>query len=272
MEKLLIIADDFTGALDAGVQFAVRGARTCVVTDAAYDFSGVGEDVQVFVLDAETRHLPPRAAYDTVFRAVRNARRAGFTYVYKKTDSALRGNVGAELSAALDAVEKDSLAFLPALPKMNRVTRNGVHYIDGVPVADSIFGRDPFEPVTASSVAEIIAAQSQTPVVLHPPAERETSPGIHVYDAETDGDLLRLGQMLGREGLTLCAGCAGFASVLAEMLEPLLDSATVAEMSCAGSLLIVGLALNMLDITKLKITNYIPAVFLPILLLYFFKS
>ena len=219
MEKLLIIADDFTGALDAGVQFAVRGARTCVVTDAAYDFSGVGEDVQVFVLDAETRHLPPRAAYDTVFRAVRNARRAGFTYVYKKTDSALRGNVGAELSAALDAVEKDSLAFLPALPKMNRVTRNGVHYIDGVPVADSIFGRDPFEPVTASSVAEIIAAQSQTPVVLHPPAERETSPGIHVYDAETDGDLLRLGQMLGREGLTLCAGCAGFASVLAEMLE-----------------------------------------------------
>lgn len=84
MEKMLIIADDFTGALDAGVQFAVRGARTCVVTDAAYDFSGVGEDVQVFVLDAETRHLPPRAAYDTVFRAVRNARRAGFTYVYKK--------------------------------------------------------------------------------------------------------------------------------------------------------------------------------------------
>ena len=53
--------------------------------------------------------------------------------------------------------------------------------------------------------------------------------------------------------------------LLAETLEPLLDAATVAEMSCAGSLLIVGLALNMLDLTKLKVTNYIPAVFLPIL-------
>ncbi len=53
--------------------------------------------------------------------------------------------------------------------------------------------------------------------------------------------------------------------LLAETLEPLLDSATVAEMSCAGSLLIVGLALNMLDLTHLKITNYIPAVFLPII-------
>lgn len=58
--------------------------------------------------------------------------------------------------------------------------------------------------------------------------------------------------------------------LLAETLEPLLDTATVAEMSCAGSLLIVGLALNMLDLTHLKVTNYIPAVFLPMLLCQFF--
>jgi len=220
MEKLLIIADDFTGALDTGVQFAVRGAGTRVATDPAYDFSRTGKDVQVLVLDAETRHLPPRAAYDTVFRAVRDARRAGFTYIYKKTDSALRGNIGAELSAALDASGTDSLAFLPALPKMDRVTRNGVHYIDGVPVADSVFGKDPFEPVTASSVAEIIAAQAETPVVLHPLGEAvEPRPGIQIYDAKTDGDLEAVGQRLGREGLALSAGCAGFASVLAELLD-----------------------------------------------------
>ncbi len=218
MEKLLLIADDFTGALDTGVQFAIRGAKTCVVTDPAYDFSQAKADV--LVLDAETRHLPPRAAYDTVFRAVRDARRAGFAYIYKKTDSALRGNIGAELAAALDASGADSLAFLPALPKMNRVTRNGVHYIDGVPVADSVFGRDPFEPVTASSVAEIIAAQTETPVVLHPLGEAaETHPGIQVYDAETDGARAAIGQRLGREGLALSAGCAGFASVLAELLD-----------------------------------------------------
>lgn len=58
--------------------------------------------------------------------------------------------------------------------------------------------------------------------------------------------------------------------LLAETLEPLLDAATVAEMSCAGSLLIVGLALNMLDLTHLKVTNYIPAVFLPMLFCRFF--
>lgn len=221
MVKLLMIADDFTGALDTGVQFAVRGARTCVVTDPAYDFSQAKADIQVLVLDAETRHLTPEAAYAVVFRAVKDALGAGFQYIYKKTDSALRGNIGAELTAALDAAGAESLAFLPALPKMRRTTRKGVHYIDGVPVAQSVFGQDPFEPVTASSVAEIIAAQSKVPVVLHGLEETEAGarPGIQVYDAETDGDLLRTGRRLGREGLRLSAGCAGFAAVLAELLE-----------------------------------------------------
>lgn len=221
MVKLLMVADDFTGALDTGVQFAVRGARTCVVTDPAYDFSQARADVQVLVLDAETRHLAPEKAYAVVFRAVESALKAGFTFIYKKTDSALRGNIGAELTAVLDAAGADRLAFLPALPKMRRTTRGGIHYIDGVPVADSVFGQDPFEPVAASSVAEIVAAQSKMPVVAHSLDETaaEGRPGIQVYDAETDEDLLRIGQRLGREGLRLCAGCAGFAAVLAELLE-----------------------------------------------------
>ncbi|MCI8329693.1 MAG: four-carbon acid sugar kinase family protein [Oscillibacter sp.] len=221
MVKLLMIADDFTGALDTGVQFAVRGARTCVVTDPAYDFSQTKAETEVLVLDVETRHLTPEAAYQRVFRAVRDALGAGFTCIYKKTDSALRGNVGAELTAVLDAAGADRLAFLPALPKMNRVTRGGVHYIDGVPVAQSVFGQDPFEPVLASPVAEIIGTQSKTPVVLHPlgGVQPEDRPGIQVYDAESDGDLLDIGRRLGREGLRLCAGCAGFAAVLAELLE-----------------------------------------------------
>lgn len=220
MVKLLMLADDFTGALDTGVQFAVRGARTCVVTEAAYDFSRTGGDIQVLVLDTETRHLSPESAYKVVFRAVQEARQAGFTYVYKKTDSALRGNIGAELAAVLDAAGAESLPFLPALPKMDRVTRKGVHYIRGVPVAESVFGKDPFEPVTASSVSEIIAAQTDKPVVLHETGDDAVGSyaGIHVYDAETDDDLSRIGERLGMEGITLCAGCAGFAVVLAQML------------------------------------------------------
>lgn len=216
MGRLLMIADDFTGALDSGVQFAARGARTCVVTDPAYDFSRA--EAEILVLDAETRHLGPKEAYDVVFRAARSALDAGFSYIYKKTDSALRGNVGAELSAVLDAAGADRMAFLPAFPKLRRTTRDGVHYIDGVPVADSVFGKDPFEPVRRSAVAEILGEQTEQPVCLRRPGEAMDAPGIQVYDAEDEVDLRRTARQLGKEGLRLSAGCAGFSAVLADSL------------------------------------------------------
>jgi uncharacterized protein YgbK (DUF1537 family) len=219
MVKLLMIADDFTGALDTGVQFAARGAVTRIVTDPSCNFTQA--DAEVLVVVAETRHLPPKKAYDVVYQAVRKARSAGIPYIYKKTDSALRGNIGAELTAAMGGAEADRIAFLPAFPKMNRVTRNGVHYIDGMPVAESVFGQDPFEPVRRSAVAEVIGEQVQTPVVLHPLDENPTptAPGIQVYDAVTDADLVRIARQLGTEGLHLSAGCAGFATALADILE-----------------------------------------------------
>ena len=220
--KLLIIADDFTGALDTGVQFASRGAVTRVVVDPDFSMEQLKGDIQVLVLDAETRHLSGQQAYEVVFRAVRRALSAGFTHIYKKTDSALRGNVGAELTAVLDATNRGCLAFVPALPKMNRVTRGGIHYIDGVPVSESVFGRDPFEPVKKSSVEEILHQGSQTRVTLHSLKgdAKMTVPGIHVYDAETQEDLQSIGEALGTDGLRLSAGCAGFASVVADLLLP----------------------------------------------------
>ena len=61
----------------------------------------------------------------------------------------------------------------------------------------------------------------------------------------------------------------GGITLLAGLLAPLLSDAVVAEMSCVGSLLIIGISLNMLNLTKLKLANYLPAIFLPILLLKF---
>jgi hypothetical protein len=59
----------------------------------------------------------------------------------------------------------------------------------------------------------------------------------------------------------------GAIAVLASFLSPLLDPNTVIpEMTCVGSLLIVALGTNMLGITKIKVMNLVPAIFLPILL------
>jgi len=208
MAKLLIVADDFTGALDTGVQFSSRGARVKVITDSEYDFSRA-EIPDVLVFDSETRHLPHEEAYKIVNGFVKQAA-SNFSHIYKKTDSGLRGNIGSEIAAAMDALGLESAAFIPAFPKMNRMTKNGVHYIDGVPVSESMFGKDPFEPVKNSDVNKIISEQTD-------------KKGIRVYDSETDSEMKAIAEKLklessNSEGLRLTAGCAGFAEILAEVL------------------------------------------------------
>ncbi len=58
----------------------------------------------------------------------------------------------------------------------------------------------------------------------------------------------------------------GIITVAAQIAAPFLSEVVIAEMTCTGSILIIALGLNMLGITKLKVMNYLPAVFLPILL------
>lgn len=67
--------------------------------------------------------------------------------------------------------------------------------------------------------------------------------------------------------LVIEGGIACLAGVMAPLLQ--YDAAVIPEMTVVGSLLIVGLGLNLLGITKLKVMNYLPAIFLPILLCLF---
>ncbi len=57
----------------------------------------------------------------------------------------------------------------------------------------------------------------------------------------------------------------GLITLLAGVISPLLTDAVINEMSCVGFIIIIGLGLNMLNVTKLKIMNFVPAIFLPIL-------
>lgn len=61
----------------------------------------------------------------------------------------------------------------------------------------------------------------------------------------------------------------GSITLLASLLQPFLGNAVIAEISCVGSLLILALGLNLLHITNIKIMNFVPAVFLPIVLCQF---
>lgn len=58
----------------------------------------------------------------------------------------------------------------------------------------------------------------------------------------------------------------GSITLLAQWIAPFLTDTVINEMTCVGSVIIIGLALNMLGITKLRVMNYVPAIFVPIFL------
>lgn len=223
MVRLLLISDDFTGALDTGIQFAQYGAKTKIITTSDdWDFFCIKNGVEVLVIDAETRHLSREQAYQRVYSLAIKAIAAGVTHIYKKTDSGLRGNIGSELKALLDASGEMFLPFIPAYPQMNRVTIQGYHYIDGQPIRESVFGKDPFEPVVTSEVRELF--DNSTKIELF---DRNSNykkdfdhPVIGIFDAQSDDDIKSIAQHLNdRNQLKIMAGCAGFASFLPELLK-----------------------------------------------------
>lgn len=117
MIKILVIADDFTGALDTGVHFSMKGAKTLVSTQTNYLEENDTTDLDVLVIDTETRYVDFNEAYTVVSRITSYAQHLGIPYIYKKTDSALRGNVSAEIKALADQ-SNDIIPFLPAFQKM----------------------------------------------------------------------------------------------------------------------------------------------------------
>ncbi len=106
----------FTGALDTGVQLAAHGIPTQVVVGQA-DLSGVTA-APCWWWISETRHLSAaKVAVGVVEELTRSAVENGVGCIYKKTDSALRGNIGAELAALLKASGARNFPFLLAFPQ-----------------------------------------------------------------------------------------------------------------------------------------------------------
>lgn len=241
MVKLLILADDFTGALDTGVQFSGKGIRTQVVVSGHW--VEPDSDCDVMVIDMETRHVPKEKAYEIVNDVCQRAVKYGIRCFYKKTDSALRGNVGSELQAAVDAVSGKNIVFVPAFPAMRRITVDGVHYIDGIPVKESVFGQDPFEPVMYDRVDELLRAtgyrggvigvskaerklqtaedwKTQASEERRQKAAEAAKQQLFLYDAETDADLDEIAEAVSKKSdIPILAGCAGFAAKLPELLK-----------------------------------------------------
>lgn len=135
--RIGLIADDLTGALDAGAGFAMAGLRTVMPFGPTSTVAlPVGVDVVIF--NTASREGDASVARERSREAALRLVGDGVSLVYKKIDSVLRGHPGPEVSGVLDGIaiaHPTARALVaPAFPAQGRTTVNGVQLVNGVPV------------------------------------------------------------------------------------------------------------------------------------------
>jgi uncharacterized protein YgbK (DUF1537 family) len=125
--RILIIADDLSGAADCAIGFASAGLQTVVTLDPLNDKA----DAQVIAADTDTRRLSPAQAAERTVAAFKALHQPG-QRLYKKIDSTLRGNWAAEVAALQPLAGLAIVA--PAFPATGRTLRGGRVFVNGQPL------------------------------------------------------------------------------------------------------------------------------------------
>ncbi len=232
--EVVVIADDLTGAADTGVLFAAAGSPVYLMPaeslslDRPWMNAAGGASVYT-----ASRDLSARAAAERVRSVASKLTAQRPRWIYKKIDSCLRGNLGAEIDVLLDVLGLDAALVAPALPAQGRTTVGGIHRVHGVPLAETEIARDPVTPVNCSVVSEILARQSRYTIgrvgfcesdnhpLLERTVERERDRGCRliVCDAVTQEHLDRIAALLVHTPSRLLpVGSAGLASSMARRL------------------------------------------------------
>ncbi len=201
------IADDLTGAAEIGAVALRLGLRAEIIVSGKS-----GASAEVICADIDTRSCGAAEAGRRAASAAKELRWAGASWIYKKVDSVLRGQVTAEIEAMMRALRLKRALLVPANPALGRVIRDGDYFIHGRPIDETEFAFDPEHPRRSSRVIELLGRPRTVPLHLCRPTDPLPERGIVVGEAASADDLKKWAAR--REPGTLLSGAAGFFGAL----------------------------------------------------------
>jgi uncharacterized protein YgbK (DUF1537 family) len=223
LNSYLVVADDFTGANDTGVQIRRRGIPVRVVFSAE-EITGRNADRlksheelrESCVLDTESRSLPEQEAFQKLSSEAEKISFQTFSQVIKKVDSTLRGNIGAETRGLDQCYKPELIIFAPAFPDLGRTTVNRIHCLDGTPVSQTELAGDPKTPVRNDDIQKIMAGAFAGEKVIHIGLDalrggtfRLEGSRVFCFDAVTNKDMETIAKIvLASEKRVLWVGAA----------------------------------------------------------------
>jgi uncharacterized protein YgbK (DUF1537 family) len=112
------------------VQFAKKGYNTMVSILDKQSTIIIPDNLDVFVVDTETRELKSKIAREKLRNILKRLNINKNDIIYKKVDSTLRGNVGDEIEEIMNILKKDICVFSPSYPSYQRITVRGHLIVD----------------------------------------------------------------------------------------------------------------------------------------------
>ena len=174
--SIAVLADDLTSAADGAAPFVARGLIASI---------GRGQlprqAAAVVAVDSGSRSATSSQAFERVARLTNQL--ASRTVLYKTVDSTLRGHIAVELEACFAASGRKSLVFAPAFPQAGRTTVQGIQFVDGIPVSESAYGRDPVHPARHSSLVDLVPNCITNVTLLDAVTQEELDSQIASIDA-----------------------------------------------------------------------------------------
>lgn len=221
-----VIADDLSGGMNIGVEFATAGMKTVLAADR------FETDASVLIVNTETRNELPDTAYEKVRRAAAALHPSSPQVVVKKIDSLLRGSIGREIEAVRDVFQFEKCLLVAASPKLGRKTLGGYHYIEQHLLETVRQQVDPSSQVAGSYVPTLVAGQTALTVTWIP-IERireggealrqhiEMAPsGILAADSAEQSDLNQVVAAAYQSGIRFFAGTYGLGEALSQLYTP----------------------------------------------------
>lgn len=158
MNRFIVIADDLTGANATNSLIRKTGLRAASLLKL--EKGNIPLHIDALAYTTNSRAIPEEKAYQRVKEAAVLLKSETVEVYNKRTDSTLRGNLGAEVQAFLDGLGEDRMAIaVPCYPATGRIVVNRKMLVNGLLLENSDAGRDTIAPVHSSDVVELFQKQ-----------------------------------------------------------------------------------------------------------------
>ncbi|MBN2273150.1 MAG: four-carbon acid sugar kinase family protein [Bacteroidales bacterium] len=202
-KKIIVIADDFTGAAEIG-GIGLRHGLNVVIETEVID----NKNADLLIIATDTRSMNKLDAMQYIARITKELICFQPLFIYKKIDSVLRGNIAEELVAQMETMHKKRSIIIAANPVFNRIIKDGIYYIDDIPLDQTCFSNDSQYPVKNAGVLNVLSTIRNTPVVNLKPDDKLPGKGLIIGDVENVEDLNKWAVKFDER--TLFAGASGF--------------------------------------------------------------